>query len=203
MANPDRMGFLKRECIFLGYQEGTRGLISSAAVSASTGVGDAPEAEASTLSAVGLHMDPTTDSHDWFWTIPRDLNYMHEIGFRVRYSTASATAADDRQWVILYDTIDEDAAMAVGTTALSTAIVAATDNGTANAWQYSPRGILNGQTITEAQVIAQSYLSINLVLLLDDASEEMNMYGLMIDYMPKRYRGSAAALVHNAALADE
>ncbi len=148
-------------------------------------------------------MDPTTDGHDWFIPIPRDLNHMHEIGFRVRYSTASATAADDRQWVILYDVIAEDAAIALGTNALSTAIAAAKDNGTANAWQDSPRGILDGQTITEANVIAQDLLAINLVLLLDDATEEMNMYGLMFDYMPKRYQGNPAALNRNAALADE
>ena len=193
MANPDRMGFLKRTSIFLGYQEGIRGLISSAAASASTGAGDAPEAEASTLSAVGLHMDPTTDGHNWYWTIPRDLNYLHEINMRVRYSTASATSADDRQWVILYDVIAEDAALAIGTTALSTAIVAETDNGTANAWQDSPVGTLNGQVITEANVINQDLLAINLVLLLDDASEEMNMYGLIIDYVPKRYQGHPGA----------
>jgi len=178
----------KRKHVFLGYQEGTRGLISSAGVSASTGVGDAPEAEAGALSAVGLHMD-AADEHDWYWTIPNDLNQLHSIGFKVRYSSASATAADDRHWILLYDVIDEDSALALGTTALSTAIAAELDNGTADAWQESPRGILDGATVTEAQVAAMSLMALNLELDVDDASEEMNMYGIIIDYVPKRAEG--------------
>ena len=188
MASIDK-GRIKRKQVFLGYQESIRGLISSAGVSASTGAGDAPEAEAGALSAVGLHMDQTTDAHDWYWPIPNDLNQRHPVNFQVVYSSASATAADDRQWVILYDTIAQGAALALGTTALDTAIAATTDNGVANALQLSPTGVMDGNTITEAEVSAFTLLSINLVLLLDDASEEMNMYGLYIDYMPKRSLG--------------
>ena len=188
MPSPDRMG-PKRKSIFLGYQEGIRGLISSGAASASTGVGDAPEAEVAALSAVGLHMD-ASDEHDWFWVIPRDLNITQEIGFRVRYSSASATAADTRSWIILYDIIPENSAIALGTTALSTIIaLLETDNGTANAWQESARGVLNGDTVTEANLTTQAIMAINLELDSDAASEEMNMYGLMIDYVPKRYLG--------------
>jgi len=190
----------KRKNVFIGYQDGMRGLISSAGVSASTGVGDAPEAEAASLSAVGLHMD-ANDEHDWFWHIPYDLNWTQEIGFRVKYSSASATAADDRQWILLYDTLDEDDAIAIGTTALSTAIAAEKDNGTADAWQYSPRGILNGNVITKTQVANGSILALNLELGLDDASEEMNMYGIVIDYMPKVGLGGPSGF--NAAYDEE
>ena len=136
---------------------------------------------------MGLDMDPTTASHDWFWAIPNDLNKRHQIGFRVRYSTDGTTDTDDRHWVVLYDVISEDSAMAVGTTALDTAIAAELDNGTANAWQESPRGILDGNTLTAAQVAAMDFMTINLVLLLDDNSGgALNMYGLVLDYMPKR-----------------
>lgn len=183
-------GRVKRKNKFMGYQEGVRGLISSAGVSASTGVGDAPEAEASTLSAVGLHMD-AGDEHDWFWSLPNDLNTQHAIYFRVKYSSASATAADDRTWIVLYDLIEEDAAMAIGTTALDTAIAAETDNGTANAWQWSAWGTLDGNTVSEANVQGGDFMAINLELDVDDASEEMNMYGIEISYVPKRYEGAA------------
>ena len=199
MANLDD-GRLKRKQIFLGYQEGIRGLISSAGVSASTGVGDAPEAEAGSLSAVGLHMD-AGDEHDWFWVLPRDLNWTQPIGFKVRYSSASATGTDTRLWILLYDVIAEDSALALGTTALSTTIASDTDNGTANAWQDSPRGVLNGGIITEAQVTGQAIMALNLELDSDDASEEMNMYGLMIDYVPKRSQGSPSTF--NPGLTDE
>ena len=189
MASFDK-GRVKRRNVFIGYQEGTRGLISSAGVSASTGVGDAPEAEAGSLSAVGLHMD-AGDEHDWFWSIPNDLNVEHAIYFRVKYSSASATAADDRHWIVLYDLIAEDAAMAIGTTALDTAIAAELDNGTANAWQWSPKGTLDGKTVSEANVTGGDYMAINLELDIDDADEEMNMYGIEISYVPKRYEGAS------------
>lgn len=179
----------KRVHVFIGYRDGMGSLLSSAGVSASTGVGDAPEAEAGSLSAVGLHMD-AADEHDFWWTIPNNVNHLHPIGFKVRYSSASSTAADDREWIILYDIISENAALAIGTTALDTTIAAALDNGTANAWQESPRGILNGSTISEANVAAMDIMAVNLELQLDDASEEMNMYGIIIDYMPKDFEGS-------------
>lgn len=188
MANPDRLGRLVRKRIEIPYNVHA-GFIGAAGVSVSTGVGDAPEAEASTLSAVGLHMD-ANDEHDWFWPLPLDLNWLHPIGFRVRYSSASATAADDRQWIVLYDIIAENAAIAIGTTALTTAIAAETDSGVAEGWQYSPRGELAGQTLTKTDVENGHIMAINLELGLDDASEEMNMYSIVIDYVPKRYQGA-------------
>jgi len=192
MAMPDRLGFRVRKHVFLPYNV-QAGFIGTAGVGASVGAGDAPEAETAALEAVGLHMDPTTDGHSWQWHIPWDVNWLHPLGFKVKYSSASAEAADDRQWVLLYDVIEEDSAIAVATTALSTAIAAETDNGTADAWQYSPRGILNGQTLSKANVEQGAILALNLVLLLDDASEEMNMYGLVIDYMPKGWQGTPPA----------
>ena len=186
--NPDRLGLAKRKSIFLPYQGGVRGLISSSGVSASTGVGDAPEAEAASLSAVGLDMEQG-EEHDWFWVIPRDLNWVHEIGFRVRYSSADSTATEDRHWIILYDVIEEDSAIALGTTALSTAIAAELEVGTADAWQESSRGELNGSILTRDNVIGQDIMALNLELDVEDSASEMNMYGLFIDYVPKRYQG--------------
>ena len=189
MPNPDRIGLLKRKSIFLAYQGNIRGLISSAGVSASTGVGDAEEAEAASLSAVGLDME-VGQEHDWFWVIPRDLNRTHPINFRVRYSTASVTAADDLEWILLYDVIAEDSAIALGTTALSTAIAAETDTGTANAWVDSPAGTLNGNILTKSNVTSQDIMALNLELDVVDTVLEMQMYGLVIDYVPKRYQGA-------------
>jgi hypothetical protein len=79
--------------------------------------------------------------------------------------------------------------MALGTNALDTVIVAELDNGTADAWQESSRGVLNGGTITEANVAAMDLLAINLELNVEDSSSEMNMYGIIIDYVPKRGAG--------------
>ena len=192
MPNPDRMGFLQRKHTFLHYRGGDNsfvGFIGAAGAGVSVGTGDAPEAEADTAAVVGLHMD-AGDMHDWWWIVPFDLNPLHPIGFRVIYSSDSATAADDRTWILLYDAIAEDAALAIGSTALTTAIAAETDNGTAGAWQQSARGILAGQTLTETQVAAPVIMALDLELDVDDASEEMQMYGLLIDYVPKNYQGA-------------
>lgn len=188
MAQPDRMGRRVRKSIFLPYNV-QAGWLGAAGVGVSVGAGDAPEVETGSLEAVGLHMDPTTDGHSWQWHIPWDMNWVQPIGFKVKYSSASSTSADDRHWVLLYDIVSEDSAIAVATTVLSTAIVAETDNGTADAWQYSPRGILNGETLTKVNVEQGDIMLLNLVLLLDDAGELMNMYGLRIDYMPKEWQG--------------
>lgn len=188
MANPDRIGLLKRKSVFLGYQGNIRGLLSASAVTKSTGVGAAPEEEAASLSAVGLDME-VGEEHDWFWVIPRDMNRVHPINFRVRYSTASSTAADDLEWILLYDIIAEDSAIALGTTALSAPIAAETDTGVANAWTDSNVGTLNGNTLTETNVTNQEIMALNLELDVVDMSLEMQMYGLMIDYVPKRYQG--------------
>ncbi len=188
MASPDRQGFRVRKSIFLPYNV-QAGFLGAGGVSVSVGAGDAPEAETASLEAVGLHMDATTDGHSWQWHIPWDVNWLHPIGFKVKYSSASVTAADDRHWVLLYDVISEDTAIAVAGTALSTAIVAELDNGTADAWQYSPRGILNGEILTQSNVEQNDIMLLNLVLLVDDSSLLMNMYGLVIDYAPKQWQG--------------
>ncbi len=187
MSSPDRLGFRVRKHIFLPYNV-QGGMIGASGVGVTTGTGPAPELETGALEAVGLHMD-ASDGHSWQWHIPWDVNWSHEIGFKVKYSSASITAADDRLWTLLYDVIPEDTAIAVATTALDTAIVAETDNGTANAWQFSPRGILDGDTLIKSNVEQNDIMVLNLVLLLDDSSLVMNMYGLRIDYVPKQWQG--------------
>lgn len=173
----------KRKSVFISYRD-SLSMLGASGVDVSTGVGAAPEAETSTLSAVGLHMD-AGDEHDFFVWLPRDLNWAQEVGIRVRYSSASATATDDRRWIALYDVISEDSAIAIGTTPLDTVIADETDNGVANAWQESPRGTIAKNIFTKDNVVNQDLLAINIELDLDDATEEMNMYGILIDYMPK------------------
>ncbi len=193
MPQVDRLGFRRRKKIFLPYRgasaHGLAGFEGASGVGVSVGAGDAPEAEAASTDAVGLNMDPTTDAHNWYWMLPYDLDVLHPINFRVRYSCASFDSADDRHWVLLYDIIPTGTVFAIGSTALSTAIVAETDNGVADAYQDSPQGVLDGNIVTAAQVTAQHYMALNLVLLLEDASEEMNMFGLRVSYMPQRYQG--------------
>lgn len=173
----------KRISRFYPYRTGLSVLGASGAA-AGAGVGGPVEGEAGSTAAVGIIMT-ASDELDFFIPLPRDLNWTQDVGIRIRYGTASATGADTHTWIALYDVIAEDSAMAVGTTALDTTIAVDTDNGTADAWQHSPRGIINGNTFTSSNVTNQDFLALNIELDATDASEEINLYGVMLDYMPK------------------
>lgn len=173
----------KRCSVFIPYRTGLSVLGASGAA-AGAGVGGPVEGEAGATAAVGIIMT-AGDELDFFIPLPRDLNWTQEVGVRVRYGTASATDSDTHTWIGKFGVIAEDAAMAIGATDLDTTIAVDTDNGTADAWQHSPRGIINGGTFTPANVTNQDFLALNIELDATDASEEINLYGLMIDYMPK------------------
>ena len=183
-------GRLKRVHQFIGYRDGMGSLLSSAGVSASTGVGAAPEAEAGSLSAVGLHMD-AGDEHDFFWTIPNNLNHLHPIGIKVRFSSATATGGDNHTFIGLFDILTVGtSAIAIGSTVLDTTIAVTSAIGTADVIQETARGVINGATVSEANVAAMDVMAINIELDADDASEEMNVYGIIVDFVPKMDEGS-------------
>jgi len=202
MPNFDR-GMLKRKQVYISYRD-SGSMLGASGVDVSTGVGDMVEAEIGTLSMVALVIT-AADEHDWFLPLPRDMNITREMGIRIRYSTASTTAADTHTWITLYDIIAEDAAIAIGTTALNTTHVAAsdTDSGVANAWQWSTRGVINGNTFTETNLTTNALLAINVELDATDASETIHLHGIEIDYVPKRFLGNPNATRFNAAYDQE
>jgi hypothetical protein len=90
---------------------------------------------------------------------------------------------------VLADIIAEGAAHAIATTVLDTAIAVDTESGVANAWERTARGIIDGDTATEANVVNGDFMSINVELDATDAAEAIRFMGLAIDYVPKRYQG--------------
>jgi hypothetical protein len=200
MANIDK-GRLKRVKKYYDYKD-CAGYLGASGVGVSTGVGDMVEAEIGSLSQVAL-VATAGDEHDWAITVPYDMNVEHDLGVRIKYSTASTTAADTHTWITLYDVIAEDAAIALGTTAMDTTHVAAsdTDSGVANAWQWSTRAVLNGGTLTRANLTNQDTLAFNVELDATDASETIHILGIKIDYVPKRSQGPEGT--YNPELTDE
>ena len=194
-------GRLKRKTKYISYRD-SHSILGAAGVAVSTGVGDMVEAEIGSLSMVAL-VATAGDEHDFFINLPRDMNVVHPLGIRIRYSTASTTAADTHTWVTLYDMIAEDAAIAIGTTACDTTHVAAsdTDSGVANAWQWSTRAVINGNTFTETNLTNEDILALNIELDATDASETIHLHGICIDYVPKRAQGAPAS--YNPALTTE
>jgi hypothetical protein len=200
MASPDRYR-LKRKTKYISYRD-SGAMLGAAGADASTSTGVPVEAQLAALVNVALVMT-AGDFHDWFVVLPRDMNPTQPMGIKIRYSTESTTAADTHTWITLYDVIPEDSAIAIGTTALDVPHVAAddTDSGVANAWQWSTRGVINGNTFTEANITNGDLLAINVELDATDAAEEINLHGIQLDYVPKRYQGHPSTF--NPALADE
>lgn len=192
-------GRIKRKTKYISYRD-SQSMLGASGVDVSTGVGDMVEAEIGSLSMVAL-VATASDEHDFFFNLPRDVNVERPIGLKIRYSTASTTAADTHTWIALYDVIAENAAIAIGTTALDTAIAVDTDSGVANAWQWSPRGEIAGNTFTESNLTNGDLIAVNIELDATDASETIHLHGIQIDYVPKREQGPFPTF--NPALGDE
>jgi len=202
MPNFDH-GMLKRKNLWIPYSS-SNAMLGASGVDVSTGVGDMVQAEISTLSMTALVIT-AGDEHDVFLPLMRDMNITRELGVRHMFSSASTTSADTYTWITLYDIIAEDAAIAIGTTAMSTTHVAAsdTDSGVANSWQWSTRASLNGNTFTETNLTNSELLAINVELDATDASETIHYIGTMLDYVPKRFLGNPNATRFNAAYDQE
>jgi hypothetical protein len=203
MASLDHLGRRKRVVKYYPY-DSHHGVLGAAGVSVSAHTGAAVQQEVGALGVVGLLLDTAGDMVNMLTPVPHDVNVVHPIGVRVVYQTASATAADTIDWIVLYDVITEGTALAVGTTALDTAIAQETVTGVAEALEFSNRGEIIGNTLTEPQMAnAVSFFSWNIEM---DAfaaglTEDKIFLGLSIDYVPKRWQGSPS--IYNPALTDD
>ncbi len=76
------------------------------------------------------------------------------IYFRVLWSTSDTTTTNSATWTIKYKAVTLDSTgLAAPTSALSTAIVADTVIGTANALQRTAAGTLNAATLTDGDAL--------------------------------------------------
>ena len=193
----------KRVTEFIEYRSSLGVIGSGAAADASAHTGVPVEKEMGAVGTVGLFMDDAGDMLSMMFPVPRNLNPTHPIGVRVVFATGSPTAADEVEWIVLFDVITEGSAIAVGSTALDTVIGSQALSGVADALEYSARGVINANAVTEAQmsnnisffsmlVEAQAFTGI---------TEDVIFLGLAIDYMPKDYLGPT--WTQNQGLTDE
>lgn len=126
-------------------------LIHSAGALGSDGAGaTAIISELSSQKVTGYRFREVGDDVGLIWPCPYDLDVKNAIDFAVVWSSDQTTTTDTLTWKVLYTKLTMNTtAITAGGTALSTAIAADANIGTANAIQQSPWGILNGSTLTD------------------------------------------------------
>ena len=174
--------------------EGGSATFAIGALTVGVGIGAPLVTEIGSLGIVAPLL-VANDEIDTVWMLPHDINWSLPIGIRVIYNTASATSSDTHTWIVLATVIAEGVAHAIATGALDTTIAVDTESGVANAWERTARGIIDGDTLTEANVLNGDFLSLNIELGATDASEAVHFWGLAIDYMPKNYQGQVQSFV--------
>jgi hypothetical protein len=115
----------------------------------SMGAGN-PEFAALASSEIGAVLYSTTnDSYGQMWFLPPEIDLTNAIKFRVFWSESGTGGSGSALYVVKYTELaTETTAVAIGATALSTAIVADTPSTTADALQATAQGTLNGNTLT-------------------------------------------------------
>ena len=186
---------IKRKVIYYPY-ETIHGMIGTTATDTSAHTSNAIQKEISTVGLVGLLIEADGDMLNGLTLLPRDLDWTKDIGIRIVWQGASATDTEYATWIVLYDVMVEGTALAVGTTALDTAITAAdTKYGTAYALEISARGIIAADTFTEAQVVPGStFVTWLLECDAETVTGDIHLLGFLLDYVPKRYKGTASTL---------
>ena len=186
----------KRCTTYIPYDGANATLGSASAVDAGAHTGNPVQQEIGSIGLVGLLMADAGDMVNMLSLVPRDVNWTQEIGVRVVYQTASATAADTIEWIVLYDLAVVGEALIVGATALDTTIQATTETvtGTAEALEYSPRGAIAKNKFTSAEVATPSFFSWNVEMnaFAVGLDEDKIFLGLLVDYMPKPGLGGAS-----------
>jgi len=115
----------------------------------SMGAGAPEFAEVNTSEIGGILTATSNDSYGQLWFLPEELDTTKAMNFRVFWSESGTGGSGSAQFVVKYtELITETTAVAIGATALSTAIAADTPSTTAHALQVSADGVLDANTLT-------------------------------------------------------
>lgn len=138
-----------------------------------------------------------SDVVGWCRRVPMDFDPNWPLGFRVHFTSGSATAADDFHFTVAFDiknaaasTAAAGTAVAAASTALDTAIAAQTWIDTTtykNTW--TPRGIKDANWSTQAAIENGASMVISITATLADTAAIL--LGLEIDYVPRMTVGHA------------
>jgi len=162
-----------------GATDGTDALDSFG--NAGTDAATMTEAGSSTISGFRF-VDAGTDI-SVLLPIPYDMDIKSEMKVSVLWSSDQTTTTDTVTWKILYTELTMNTtALAIGATALSTAITADTNVAAANAIQQTAWGVLNGNTLTHGRSLVLT-LECDAVSGATLSSDKIIAYGLVIRYV--------------------
>lgn len=165
------------------------------AVFRSPGVGNPSLALVTGLNISGIRIDAAGDEAPLHFMIPYDLDPRATIGFRVHWTSGSATAADNATWIVRYSIRNASQAIVNPATVLDTAIAVQNwVDATTFKWMRTARGIMNRDTLTFAgDDVTPIGLALEVELDASDidlAAEGVWLLGLELDYWPIRTRRS-------------
>ena len=120
-------------------------------VSTDTGV-----AISSEISTFGISAPLIGAAGDmWSTTVTSAMMYnvdvTKNINFRVHWTTASTTSADDMAWIVTYKALNENTTITAASTALDKTIASDLATGTAYQWQITDWGWIKPNTLSEDQ----------------------------------------------------
>lgn len=118
-----------------------------------------------------------------------NMDVTHPIYFRVHWTTASTTAADDMTWIVTYADFVEDATITDGTTALSQIVPSDLASGEAYDWQVTDWGTLDGGTLSKDAVGLVLRVEADVVDMDVPSTEPSFFLGLEMEYTPKMFQG--------------
>jgi hypothetical protein len=146
-----------------------------------------------TTAMVGTLMGTDGDLLRGAINLPYDLDVKHEIGFRVHYSGTYGSGTATVEWILLYGTVKNTAAITVtGATALNTVIGVHTQTTPGDDFkQRSPRGIALPGThaLTREMVENGDLLLISLEQQAQSNVTVTEFISLEMDYVPHRMVG--------------
>lgn len=159
-------------------------------ISAHTGAKDWTE-----VSSFGYTTFTPTAANDalaGYCRVPFDCDPQYEMGVRVHFASASATATDTLTWAVQLDFKAKETALIEPATVLSTTIAASTVIGTAHAHQWSARGVKTGAFLTRQQVEDGAIMVWEVILsaIHTGHTEALYLLGIEFEYAPFLTKGA-------------
>ncbi len=157
--------------------------------------------ELGSLGYVGLLMDANGENVRVLRPLPKDIDPISPIGFRVHWTALHDGAGDAAAtWTILTRVCKRGIAIAAAATALDTVVTIDQYTNDSNAqavtdylYQRSPRGIMNSLGITRTDIESGALLLVDVDLTTMDADfTECYLIGLEIDYVPWKTEGQGS-----------
>ena len=153
------------------------------------------------IGALGFMGMPMTanDSVSHVMGFPSFWDIRKEIGVRVHWTAdigGAAVATDAAEWLVVFDQVDADEALAAPATALNTVIANDVYGSTTDAiYKITERGIINANVFDVSALDGLFAFNVELQAVTTFSGDEVNLLGIAFDYFPLLTVGG-----HNATI---